>query len=311
MALVFKSNVTYAGPLPLSKVSQVTMTPAQLYDLYAQRVVNDGGTVIDAAAALAAITYAQENGLLGRLATAFSPAWGVRLTGTDRVLKLYAIDGEDMDGVFIGSGSAADTDLPLHDVSDGDYVVIPNVDSGRKGGFLRSTNPFTLAHDTDNPAAIVTVQTPLDDQSIGHYFGNTPGLSGRFCAVLARSSTQTSVVAQDSTYDPNVSGSGSLLTINGTYGPSDKVATALVLDISSGVATLVNDGNVTGAAVASTGALTNYASLSRYLTVGTGYDGSSNVIASRKGEIRETWALRRATVDEMRAMTAALSSKYA
>lgn len=310
MALVFRSNIAYTGPVLLPSVEAIAYTPSQLYDIYAARVDADGGSIISESRTLAAITYLQEQNLYGRLAVCAAPAWGVKLD-TGRVEKMYSLTGIDMEGQAIGVGGT----LPLHATdSDDNPVVVGDINASRVGGFLRTVSAFALAKSVDQWAAIITCQNDLDSLAVQTFFGNLASAGIGYAPVIfgrtpASGTNQTNWLAQRSDYDPAAAAdAGTRMSGSGSRGAADAVGTALALRVSSGDVRLFNNGSQIGNAISGTGALYDYTALERRLTMPSGFDGSANITASRKGHIREVMVLRQGTLAEIAALTAQLTA---
>lgn len=126
MALIIKSDRAYTGTATLKSVLDVAQTAQDYYDEYAARVVADGGTIINAAATLAAITWAKGRGVLAS-ATAVSASWGVKVDGSNNILKIYGFNGSD----FVTPSGAAANKL----VTTGAYPVF-QINTGAESRFL-------------------------------------------------------------------------------------------------------------------------------------------------------------------------------
>ena len=96
MTAIVKSNAVYTGP-SLGSRSYVTQTAQEIYDAYEAAVLADGGSIGDGAYTLATIEAARSGGYDMGVATATSPRFGRKLSGS-AIVKLYSLFG-GVDGV--------------------------------------------------------------------------------------------------------------------------------------------------------------------------------------------------------------------
>lgn len=103
MSIIIKSNVAYTGDKRLNSVIPDIMTAQQYYDDYAERVIADGGEIINPAKTLGTIEFLFSNGLMSRSNSIVSTYYGVKREGA-KVTKLYGLDGQDLVGKIWGTG---------------------------------------------------------------------------------------------------------------------------------------------------------------------------------------------------------------
>lgn len=177
MALVIKSNVQYAGTDVLLNVADVTYSASEFYTKYAAAVTADGGRIVDAAATLAAIQWAKDNGVLGKVSAVGAP-FGVNDSGGDAV-RLYGLNGEILD--LVGTG-----------VTVNEAGAFPFLDWGGAGPYYKT----------------IAAKKHVTSKSVGMFVSTDDSLSGSFgwqCAVTdGVETTQSDIfIIRDEGGNPN------------------------------------------------------------------------------------------------------------
>lgn len=103
MSVVIKSNNIAKNIVATEKMLGTT---AQLeFNTYKARVIADGGVIQDEARCLKAFQFLFDNKLYGMLNTFISASFGLKLDGSNRISKAYAIDGDDLIVATYGTGA--------------------------------------------------------------------------------------------------------------------------------------------------------------------------------------------------------------
>lgn len=102
MSILVKSNSLYTGSSILPTAKQLSTNPEAVYNEYVARVEADGGEVTDKAKLMDAIQFMFKQNLYGRMSTVVAPLYGKKLDSNGKLLKLYAIDGDDLVSVSYG-----------------------------------------------------------------------------------------------------------------------------------------------------------------------------------------------------------------
>lgn len=305
MVAVFSSNTPYGGSIPLPTLAQIAYTPAELFDAFEARVIADGGEIISEAATLEAITYLQSARLYGRLSVCASPRWGVKKS-SGRYAKWYSLDGSDMIGEAHGTG-----DLPLAGTdANGHPVATVGVDGSRNGGTMKSENLIKIVYAADQWGGIHACQTDSGGLTMVTALDNGQNASaGLALCTLGRNSTQTNWTAQLAAYNPDAdSDLTKRINDSGARGVTDRVGTAVILKVSTGQVSLLNSGTVINSYdVAADGLLFAYQTVEKRLRVGTLYDSSANLTASRGGLVSDLIVPTYATDAEHKALSAKIS----
>ncbi|TXE58160.1 hypothetical protein [Serratia nematodiphila] len=95
MTALFNSRKYYSGALAGIDISGAILNPSALFTAYKNRVVADGGTIIDEAATLDEITFLVNNGMWERVSAWAGASFGVKIRSgtTSQVDKLYGLSG--------------------------------------------------------------------------------------------------------------------------------------------------------------------------------------------------------------------------
>jgi hypothetical protein len=93
MTALFNSQKLYTGALAGIDISGAILNPATLFTAYKNRVLADGGVIVDEAATLDEITFMVNNGMWGRVSAWAGASFGLKIrTGTTaQIDKLYGL----------------------------------------------------------------------------------------------------------------------------------------------------------------------------------------------------------------------------
>lgn len=137
MSILIKSNSLYAGSSILPTAKQQSSSPEAVYTEYVARVEADGGEVTDKAKLMDAIQFMFKQNLYGRMSTVVAPLYGKKLDSNGKLLKLYAIDGDDLTSISYGGA-------PLPTVDSNNQVVFNNtittVASSKNGSLMTTAS---------------------------------------------------------------------------------------------------------------------------------------------------------------------------
>lgn len=131
MSILVKSNSLYAGSSILPTAKQQSSSPEAVYNEYVARVEADGGEVTDKAKLMDAIQFMFKQNLYGRMSTVVAPLYGKKLDSNGKLLKLYAIDGDDLESVSVGGA-------PLPHIDAHNQVVFNDTIEGAGGSAVGS-----------------------------------------------------------------------------------------------------------------------------------------------------------------------------
>lgn len=107
MSVILQSNKQYTGEKALPSYNQILTSASQVMSDYSSRVLADGGVINSPSITQKTINFIFTNNLFGRMEVCASPFFGRKLDSNGNVLKLYSIDGEDLETVAIGTGAGA------------------------------------------------------------------------------------------------------------------------------------------------------------------------------------------------------------
>ncbi|CAI2417897.1 hypothetical protein [Serratia liquefaciens] len=95
MTALFNSRKFYSGALTGIDISGDVLNPSALFTEYKNRVIADGGTIIDEAATLNEITFLVNNGMWERVSAWAGASFGLKIRSgtTTQVDKLYGLAG--------------------------------------------------------------------------------------------------------------------------------------------------------------------------------------------------------------------------
>lgn len=139
MSIILKSNVAYTGDKKLKSVIPSVMTADQYFTAYKNRVIADGGYIVDETKTLATINFLFANDLISRSTSIVSSKYGLKLDGT-KVVKLYGLDGVDLVAVLHGTG-----DYYTIDGTDGSLKPYTSTFSNANGCLYQSEKPVRIA----------------------------------------------------------------------------------------------------------------------------------------------------------------------
>lgn len=169
MSILVKSNSLYAGSSILPTAKQQSTNPEAVYNEYVARVEADGGEVTDKAKLMDAIQFMFRQNFYGRMSTVVAPLYGKKLDSNGKLLKLYAIDGDDLESVSVGGAPLPhidahnqvvfnDTIVGANESAVGSYMTTADkkVRSlvGRIGVAFRSWNPYGIDGISENHTAV-------------------------------------------------------------------------------------------------------------------------------------------------------------
>lgn len=169
MSILIKSNSLYAGSSILPTAKQQSTTPDAVYNEYVARVEADGGEVTDKAKLMDAIQFMFRQNLYGRMSTVVAPLYGKKLDSNGKLLKLYAIDGDDLESVSVGGAPLPhidahnqvvfnDTIEGANESAVGSYMTTADkkVRSlvGRIGVAFRSWSPYGIGSTSESHSAV-------------------------------------------------------------------------------------------------------------------------------------------------------------
>lgn len=139
MSIILKSNVAYTGDKKLKSVIPSVMTADQYFTAYKNRVVADGGYIVDEVKTLATINFLFTNDLISRSTSIVSSKYGLKVEG-GKVTKLYGLDGVDLVAVLHGTG-----DYYTIDGTDGSLKPYSYTFSNANGCLYQSEKPVRIA----------------------------------------------------------------------------------------------------------------------------------------------------------------------
>lgn len=139
MSIILKSNVAYTGDKKLKSVIPSVMTADQYFTAYKNRVVADGGYIVDEVKTLATINFLFTNDLISRATSIVSSKYGLKVDG-GKVTKLYGLDGADLVAVLHGTG-----DYYTIDGTDGSLKPYTSTFSNANGCLYQSEKPVRIA----------------------------------------------------------------------------------------------------------------------------------------------------------------------
>jgi hypothetical protein len=109
MTALFNSRKVYSGALAGINISGAVLNPSALFTAYKNRVIADGGTIIDETATLNEITFLVNNGMWDRVSAWAGASFGLKIRSgtTTQVDKLYGLAGSpDFVGVSVAPSGA-------------------------------------------------------------------------------------------------------------------------------------------------------------------------------------------------------------
>jgi hypothetical protein len=116
MTAALSSGKIYAGVLPGIDMSGAILNPATLFTAYKNRVVADGGIIVDEAATLDEITFIVNNGMWDRVSAWAGASFGLKIrTGTTtQIDKLYGLSSSpDFTPIVVAPAAAPPVTLVL------------------------------------------------------------------------------------------------------------------------------------------------------------------------------------------------------
>jgi hypothetical protein len=103
MSIVIKSNNIAKNIVATEKMLGTTAHIE--FNAYKARVVADGGIIQDEARCLKAFQFLFDQKLYGMLNTFISASFGLKIDGSNRISKAYALDGDDLVVATYGTGA--------------------------------------------------------------------------------------------------------------------------------------------------------------------------------------------------------------
>ncbi|WP_447875915.1 hypothetical protein [Serratia fonticola] len=91
MTALFNSQKLYTGALAGIDISGAILNPAALFTAYKNRVLADGGIIVDEAATLDEITFIVNNGMWDRVSAWAGASFGVKISTGTTVTKIYGL----------------------------------------------------------------------------------------------------------------------------------------------------------------------------------------------------------------------------
>ena len=235
MSVIHKSNVSNTGQ-SLGLASFLYRTAAEIYADYAERVTQDGGTVVNAAAALSAIEDALNNNYYGDSILAISPSWGVKKSGGNYI-KFYSLMGASSDVIPLGTVSESVlSGYPIAATSTGAEIKSPPLVAAKSpaDGYMVSV---VLRRPTSGTAIFATVKES-GSSNLSQLLLSSTGIQNARVFDAAVVSTQTPNIASATVLDAQTLQVGILSTRvfnyfrSGSY-LSAQVAGGALADVSS------------------------------------------------------------------------------
>ncbi|CAI1226647.1 hypothetical protein [Serratia proteamaculans] len=137
MTALFNSRKVYSGALAGIDISGAVLNPSTLFTEYKNRVIADGGTIIDEAATLNEITFLVNNGMWDRVSAWAGASFGVKIKSgtTTTVDKIYGLAASpDFVPVSVGPTPLPVTFIPAVSYSPNKLQI--TLSGG--GGYLKS-----------------------------------------------------------------------------------------------------------------------------------------------------------------------------
>lgn len=180
MSIVIKSNNAYTGEGSLPTIAQLTQTQQQAFDAFKTRVLADGGQIGSEQKIKEAINFIYSENLFGKTSVCASPHYAYKLDSSSKLLKLYSIDGQDLETVRFDGG-----DLPT--LSNNKVVFSDTNNTGilttvYKNWAVKTGRLYiaTTASDVTSPVAAYNSGMTKHD--------GTPPVSGNIFDIMAQSS---------------------------------------------------------------------------------------------------------------------------
>ncbi|HFV9294929.1 TPA: hypothetical protein ACIAIE_004820 [Serratia fonticola] len=184
MTAALSSGKIYAGVLPGINMSGAILNPATLFTEYKNRVVADGGIIVDEAATLDEITFMVNNGMWGRVSAWAGASFGLKIrTGTTtQVDKLYGLSSSpDFTPIVIAPAAAPPVTLVLGSVNKLSIVL-------NSGGVYLKSNSLSKAQAATGVPYLISGR--LEDRNNTDQLGITVSFAdGTTNKALARQQT--------------------------------------------------------------------------------------------------------------------------
>lgn len=304
MPIVLRSPNHYQGLDSLPTLASLTYG----YTQYAERVISDGGVIINESATISAFDFLASNGLpLDQMVVGAS--FGVKHAG-GLVQKLYSFNGNDFIPWFadmsLGQG-------PYFDTS-GVFPVVSLDASNTYARYLKSLKqrPITFTGSSGFVQAMVSQNVVANDNRQVNITTGQDGSPGYFATQLNSSNTDYgtsnySASGESAFYNP--AGQKNTGYIQTAIGPaySDYLGFAVHYDITNNLISTFGDGVASGTKAIGSG-MFNYREVPLRTYIGA--DFNSGPVYAKSQRFAEFWSVRSASAAFALSLSARLGTLY-